>query len=250
MVPILVTLVAGLSTVLGAVLASRVKNKNIGAFSLAFATGLMLMISLGEMLPESFEGIGVVYTLLFMVLGAFLSLALDLIFPHHHDDEDEPGHYIHECECSHSHVISKGMVLALVLHNIVEGVATGVATQSNLHLGMSMAFGIAIHNVPIGATLAVSVMSAGSSMGQAVLKAVLVGLAQPLGALLGVLFLHGSQAGFALSACMAIVAGILVFISFDELWPAARRSGSRNLTIIALLLGICFIPLSEMLLPF
>lgn len=250
MVPILVTLVAGLSTVLGAILASRVKSKGFEAFSLAFATGLMLMISLGGMLPDSFEGIGTVYTLLFMALGAFLSLSLDLLFPHHHDDEDEPGHYINECECSHSHVVSKGMVLALVLHNVIEGIATGVATQSNLHLGISMALGIAIHNVPIGATLAVSVMSSGASMGQAVLKAVLVGLAQPLGALVGVLFLHGSQANSALSACMAVVAGILVFISFDELWPAARREGARNLTIIALLLGICFIPLSEMLLPF
>ncbi len=250
MTAILVTMVAGLATTLGAVLASRVKGKIFQSFSLAFATGIMLMISLGEMLPDAFEAIGIPWTLVFMVVGAFLSLALDLLFPHHHDEEEEPGHYINECECSHSETISHGMVVALVLHNILEGIATGVAVESDLRLGLSMALGIAIHNVPIGATLCVSLMSAGEGRGKAILNAVLVGLSQPLGAVLGLLVLTGNSAQSALNVCMALVSGILIFISFDELWPAARKTGSRNMTIVALLLGICFIPISEILLPF
>ena len=250
MTAFLVTLVAGLSTTLGAVLASKVKNRTFQSFSLAFATGIMLMISLGEMLPDAFDGLGTPLALIFMVVGAFLSLALDLLFPHHHDEEEEPGHYINECECSHSHTISHGMVAALILHNVIEGIATGVAVQSNLRLGISMALGIAIHNVPIGATLCVSLMSAGESRGKAIINAVLVGLSQPLGAVLGLLVLTGNAAQSGLNACMALVAGILIFISFDELWPAARKDGSRNMTIVALLLGICFIPITEILLPF
>lgn len=250
MTAFLVTLVAGLSTTFGAILASKVKGKSVQSFSLAFAAGIMLMISLGEMLPDSFEVIGTPLSLVLMVVGAFLSLVLDLLFPHHHEEEEEPGHYINECECSHSNTISRGMVIALILHNILEGVATGVAVESDLKLGLSMALGIAIHNVPIGATLCVSLMSAGESRGKAILNAVLVGLSQPLGAVLGLLVLTGNAAQEGLNACMALVAGILIFISFDELWPAARKSGSRNMTIIALLLGICFIPISQMVLPF
>ena len=250
MTAFLVTLVAGLSTTLGAVLASKVKGKTFQSFSLAFATGIMLMISLGEMLPDAFDGIGTPLALILMVAGAFLSLALDLLFPHHHDEEEEPGHYINECECSHSQTISHGMVAALILHNVIEGVATGVAVESDLRLGLSMALGIAIHNVPIGATLCVSLMSARESRGKAIFNAVLVGLSQPLGAVLGLLVLTGSAAQSGLNACMALVAGILIFISFDELWPAARKNGSRNMTIVALLLGICFIPITEILLPF
>jgi zinc transporter, ZIP family len=250
MTAFLVTLVAGLSTTLGAVLASKVKGKTFQSFSLAFATGIMLMISLGEMLPDAFDGIGTPLALVLMVAGAFLSLALDLLFPHHHDEEEEPGHYINECECSHSQTISHGMVAALILHNVIEGVATGVAVESDLRLGLSMALGIAIHNVPIGATLCVSLMSAGESRGKAIFNAVLVGLSQPLGAVLGLLVLTGSAAQSGLNACMALVAGILIFISFDELCPASRKNGSRNMTIVALLLGICFIPITEILLPF
>lgn len=250
MTAFLVTLVAGLSTTLGAILASKVKGKSFQSFSLAFAAGIMLMISLGEMLPTSFEGIGTPLSLVLMIAGAFLSLALDLLFPHHHKEEEEPGHYINECECSHSHTISHGMVIALILHNVIEGIATGVAVESDLRLGLSMALGIAIHNVPIGATLCVSLMSAGESRGKAILNAVLVGLSQPLGAILGLLVLTGNSAQSGLNACMALVSGILIFISFDELWPAARKNGSRNMTIIALLLGICFIPISELVLPF
>lgn len=250
MIAFLVTLIAGLSTVLGALLAFKVKNKTFQSISLAFATGILLMISLGEMIPEASEAIGKSLTLFFMVAGALISLILDLIFPHHHDEDDEPGHYIQECECSHSHTLSRGMVLALVLHNILEGAATGLAVETNFRLGLSLAIGIAIHNVPIGATLGVSLMSAGESKGKAILNVTLVGLSQSLGALFGIIAVSKAGAQEALKACMALVSGILIFIAFDELWPAARKDGSRKLTIISLLVGICFIPLTEILLPF
>ena len=252
MLALLVTLIAGLSTVIGAFLAFKVKNKTFQSVSLAFATGVMLMIAMGEMLPEAFEAIGTPLSLLFMVTGAFISIILDLLFPHHHNDEeeDEPGHYIKECECSHSHTLSRGMVLALVLHNILEGAATGLAVESDLRLGLGLALGIAIHNIPIGATLGVSLMSAGESKGKAFVKVVLVSLSQALGAAFGLLAVSGTVAQEALKASMAIVSGILIFISFDELWPVARKNGSRNLTIISLLVGICFIPITEILLPF
>ena len=248
MIAFLVTLIAGLSTVLGALLAYKVKNKTFQAASLAFATGIMLMLALGEMLPQAFSAIGTPLTLLFMATGALLSMVLDILFPHHHEpDTDEPGHYIHECECSHSHTLSRGMVLALVLHNVLEGAATGLAVETDFNLGLNMAIGIAIHNIPIGATLGVALMSAGESRGKALLNVALVGLSQSLGALFGIMAVSAAEAQEALKASMALVSGILIFISFDELWPAARKDGSRKLTIIALLVGICFIPITEAL---
>lgn len=251
--PILVTAIAGLATVIGAILINPNKTSKLEACSLAFAAGIMLTISLGDLLPQAMEAVGIPLGLLFLIIGATLSLILDVLFPHHHDHDEghelekEPGHYINVCECSHQHEISRGMIVALLLHNIIEGLATGVTVVSNTRLGINMAIGIALHNIPIGATLAVSVMSAGHNKSNAVLKSAIVGLAQPVGAFIGAVIFRGAISSSALSACMAIVAGILVFISFDEMWPAARSCGSRNLTIGALLVGICFIPLTEML---
>ncbi|MCF0262761.1 MAG: ZIP family metal transporter, partial [Sphaerochaetaceae bacterium] len=160
---------------------------------------------------------------------------------------EEPGHFIDDCECNHKNSVSRGMIVALILHNLIEGIAMGLTAVSDMRLGISMAIGIALHNIPIGATLAISIKAAGEKQTRAVLASVFVGLSQPLGALAGLLLFKGPNMEGALSALMAVVAGILVFISFDELWPAARLNGSRKTTIIALLAGICFIPVAEML---
>ncbi len=249
---VLITLVAGLATVLGALMIKRVRNTLFGAFALSFATGIMLMVALGEMLPKAMESLAIVPALSFVVFGSFLSLLLDVVLPHrHHDNEDHeeevPGHYLNDCECAHENHVHGSMIIALLLHNILEGLATGVAVVSNSRLGMNMALGIAIHNIPIGTTLAVSMLSANKTRGNALLVATIVGLSQPLGAFLGTTVLAGILTDGFLAVCNAIVAGILVFISFDELWPAARKSGSRNLTIGALMIGICFVPLTELL---
>lgn len=244
LMPLLITACAGFATVIGSLFVSKKRNDQLFSFALAFATGLMLMISLGELIPEAFEGIGIPLSLLFVALGAAVSLLLDIILPHHHHDHDghdekEPGHFIDECECAHEDTVSRDMIIALLLHNILEGLALGITCADDISLGFGMALGIAIHNIPIGTTLGIAVVSAGKKRIEAILDAALVGLSQPVGALLGLLFFQNAD----LSICMALVAGTLIFISFDELWPAARKNGKRNLIIAALILGICFIPL-------
>ncbi len=249
MISVIVPLFAGLATVLGAFLIGRKQHSDARPFSLAFATGIMLMIALGELMPESMEAIGIPLSLVLLVFGALISLVLDIILPHHHHDEEheEPGHYIEECECSHGDSVSSGMIIALVLHNLIEGLANGTTVSSDFRLGITMAVGIAIHNIPIGSTLAISMTSAGRKKISAVLYATLVGLSQPLGALIGLLIFGGNMKPNVMAVCNSLVAGILVFISFDELWPAARNEGKRNISIFALLAGICFIPLTECL---
>ncbi|MCQ2398770.1 MAG: ZIP family metal transporter [Sphaerochaetaceae bacterium] len=250
MFPVLVTLLAGLFTVIGALFVSHVRNRTFEAVSLAFATGVMLMIALSELIPSASEENGLVLTLFLVFAGAGLSWLLDVIFPHHHDDGENdrlPGHYMGDCECVHGHSVHHGMIAALLLHNILEGLATGIAVTSEARLGVSMAMGIAIHNIPIGSTLAVSVISSGKTKPHAVLVCMLVGLSQPLGALAGELFLNHILTAQVMAVLNSLVAGILIFIAFDELWPASRSAGKRAVSILALIAGIIFIPLTEML---
>ena len=88
MIPFLVTLSAGLSAVLGAALVRRVRNTDFSAFSLSFATGIMLMVALGELLPEALESVGIICSLICVVAGALLSLILDVAIPHHHHHDE------------------------------------------------------------------------------------------------------------------------------------------------------------------
>ncbi|MCF0237023.1 MAG: ZIP family metal transporter, partial [Sphaerochaetaceae bacterium] len=226
-ISLFITLIASLSTVLGLVIIEKLQNKNkFESISLAFATGLILMVSLGEMVPEAFEAIGLLKTAIALGIGVVLSLLLDVIFPHEHDEVQEPGHYIDECLCSHEESVSWGMILALVLHNVIEGFATGIALTSNLKIGFAMAIGIALHNLPIGFTLGITMESAGFKKGKIYLFVVLVALSQPLGAIGGLLLLALSkEVEILLGFSMAVASGIMVFVAFDELWPAARKSG-------------------------
>ncbi len=267
LMPVLVTACAGLATVLGALLVfTRFSQKSkLVASSLAFATGVMLCIALGELLPEGVEiGVeawGAVPGTLIPVglfgMGALLSWVLDIVFPHEHEHgsaecsegvvHEEPGHFIDtEFERHDIDRAGKGMVLALMLHNIVEGMATGMTAAGDLRLGLGMALAIALHNIPIGATLALPV-GYGGSKGVAIWTALLVGLTQPLGALIGVLFFGVSASPVVMGMLTSFVAGILVFISFDELWPAAQHGGGRSRSILMLLVGICFMLVTERL---
>lgn len=270
LMPILVTALAGLATVVGAsfVFTRFSKKSKLVSASLAFATGVMLVIALGELLPEGIEVAteawgsvgGVLVPVAIFVVGALLSWFLDIVFPHehHHDTSEcnegviheEPGHYIDTEFEKHDHDIAragKGMVIALMLHNIVEGMATGMTTAGNLRLGIGMALAIALHNIPIGATLALPV-SYGGSKKVALLTALAVGLTQPVGALLGGLIFGAAASPVVMGMLTCFVAGILVYISFDELWPAAQHSGGRSRSIFVLLLGICFMLVTEGLL--
>lgn len=250
---LLTTLFAGLSTVLGALLAKNSENTKLEAFSLSFATGIMLSLACTQLIPKASENLSVIMTSVLLVFGVILSLLLDIVIPHHHDDDEnkpilkEPGHYIDECECSHGHSISQGMVIALLLHNVLEGLANGLTSLSDVKLGISMALAIAIHNIPIGTTLAIAAVSSGHSKSKAVLYCLLIGLAQPLGALIGIGICNFAFTAVLMSASQAIVAGVLIFIAFDEMWPMALKTESRNLNIIVMIIGVVFILLSEAL---
>ncbi len=267
--PLLVTGLAGLATVIGALLVftKLSKRSNFVEYSLAFATGVMLTIALGELLPESINDMidswgqvsGTLMAIAMFGAGALISWILDIAFPHEHEHacvecnegslHEEPGHFI-DTAFEQRHEIERagmGMVFALMLHNVIEGMATGMTTVGNVRLGIGMGLAIALHNIPIGATLALPVAYGGSKR-KAVLWALLVGLTQPLGALLGLLLFGTEASPFVMALLNSFVAGILVFITFDELWPAARSGGGRSRSIFMLLVGIAFMGLTENLL--
>ncbi len=138
--------------------------------------------------------------------------------------------------------------LALAIHNFPEGMATFIAALSNPVTGISIAIAIAIHNIPEGIAVAVPVFYATGSRKKAFKLSLLSGLAEPLGALAGFLILYRFLSDTMFGLVFAFVAGIMVYISLDELLPAAKEYGDHHMAIYGLVVGMAVMALSILLL--
>ena len=135
-----------------------------------------------------------------------------------------------------------GILSALVIavHNFPEGLATFISAIENPELGVSIAFAIALHNIPEGIAVAIPIYYATQRKGKAVGFATLSGVAEPLGGLLGYLVLRSVLNPALLACVLALVAGIMVYISLDELLPTAENYGEHHIAIIGVISGMVF----------
>lgn len=138
--------------------------------------------------------------------------------------------------------------IAITVHNIPEGLATFIAALSDLSIGIPIAIAIAIHNIPEGIAVSVPIYYATGSRRKAFKYSFLSGLAEPLGALIGWMLLMPYLNESMFGVIFAGVAGIMVFISIDELLPAAREYGEHHLSIYGLIAGMAVMGVSLVLL--
>jgi len=256
------TLFAGLATAIGGGIAFFAKRTNTTflSYSLGFSAGVMIYISFTEILGEANIIIGRHYgenvsawlTFLFFIGGVFLTALIDKIVP-----SRENPHEMRSLEqmdngrsCQGKRLLRVGIftAVAIAIHNFPEGIATFMAGVSDIAVGVSIAFAIAIHNIPEGIAVSVPVYYATGSRKKAFWWAALSGLSEPLGAFFGYLILSFFNNQIVLGYVFAIVAGIMIYISFDELLPAAHKYGKHHTTIYGLISGIIVIGISLMLL--
>ncbi len=153
------------------------------------------------------------------------------------------AHAEHASEEERKRLGRAGMMFALVIaiHNFPEGLATLAGGLAGSKVGFSIAIAIALHNIPEGMAVAVPILYATGSRKKAFLYATLSGLAEPAGALLGLLILGPFLSAPVLASLFALVAGIMIYISFDELLPMAETYGEHHLALAGLLAGMLFI---------
>ena len=243
------TALAGLSTTVGSLLVFVVREPGprFMALSLGFAAGVMILVSFAELLPAGIDalGPGAGYAAFFGGLGAMF--LLDAAIPHSYEgiadgDRGSPSR--------ESRLLRVGLFVALGIgiHNFPEGMATFASTLADPRLGVAIAVAIAIHNIPEGLAVAAPVYAATGSRRKAFLWSFMSGLAEPAGAALAAIFLLPFLQGRALAAVLAGVAGLMVFISLDELLPAARARGGEHLAIVGAIAGMAVMALSLWLL--
>ena len=262
-IALILTLLAGLSTGIGSCIAFVAKhtNKKFLSVSLGFSAGVMIYVSFVELLSQANEVlVGALGTKLgswaavIAFFGGMLFIAIiDRLIPEKENPheprfvEDENVEVDVKPESKSLMRMGFMTALAIAIHNFPEGLATFVSAMQDTSVAIPVVVAIAIHNIPEGIAVSVPIYQATGSKRKAFIYSFLSGLAEPLGAIIGALILMPFMNDTMFGIVFAIVAGIMVFISFDELLPAAREYGENHLSIYGLISGMIVMAISLLL---
>ncbi len=262
-----ITLLAGLATGIGSALAYFARRTNFAflAVSLGFSGGVMVYVSFTEILRKAEHALVAIHGPrqgAWIVAGAFFAGLLIMAIidglvpertnPHQPTPHDELLAYqAHpEARVPPAKLMRMGLfsALAIAVHNVPEGVATFLAALEDPHLGIAIGIAIAIHNIPEGISVSVPIFYATGDRRRAFTLSFLSGLSEPVGAVAGYLLLRPLLTPSTLGIVFALVAGIMVYISLDELLPTAREYGAGHQVLAGLLSGMAVMALSLLLL--
>lgn len=245
------TLFAGLSTGIGSFLAFFAKRTNTRFLSLAlgFSAGVMIYVSFIEIFPKAQEELALEYgdlsafwlTTAAFFAGIFLIAIIDKLIPSmENPHEIKRVEDINQDKAGQDRLMRMGLftALAIAIHNFPEGLATFIAALNDPGLGIAIAVAIAIHNIPEGIAVSVPIYYATGKRKKAFWYSFSSGLAEPVGAAIGFLILMPFLSPLVFGMVFAGVAGIMVFISIDELLPAAQEFGEHHLSIYGLIAGM------------
>lgn len=261
----LLTLFAGLSTGFGALLAffSKAKDHTFLSIGMGFSAGVMVYVSFVEILEKSKTAFITIYTspilgeslaLICFFGGIGFSALIDKFIPEdvnpHEPKSDKELSVLKEGN-KHSLLQNSALkrtgiftALAIGIHNFPEGFATFISALDDLSLGVSIALAIAIHNIPEGMAVSLPIYHATGNRKSAFWYAFISGFAEPVGAIVGFFLLLPLMGELTLGITFGMVAGIMVYISFDELLPSARMYGNAHTTILGIVLGMLVMAVS------
>jgi ZIP family zinc transporter len=255
---LLLTSLAGLSTGVGALVVALVpRSRSLLAQGMAFSAGAMIAVSFVELLGQAITDVGLWAASGALLLGSLFTFALDLLSPRLHrfgwafGGEEHHGSRLAAVTEASSAVTAAAPVravnpsrvamvatLAVALHNFPEGFAVFAGAYQSLQLGAVLALAIAAHNVPEGMAVAAPVLHATDDRVKAFWAGTVSGLFEPLGALLGALLLAPVLTPTLVAVLLAFVAGVMVYVSLDELLPAAREQAQEHEVALSLIVGI------------
>lgn len=252
------TVFAGLATGVGSALAFYAKKTNESFLSaaLGFSAGVMIYVSLIEIFAkartslEDFYGApqkAYLVTTIAFFSGIALIALIDKFVPEAENPHEikDVGEMTEESRKKQS-LLRMGLfsALAIAIHNFPEGLATFMSAINDPTLGISIAVAIAIHNIPEGIAVSVPIFYATGSKKKAFSLSFLSGLSEPVGAILGFFLLRSIMSEAMFGIVFAGVAGIMVYISLDELLPTAEKYGKHHIAIGGLIAGMIVMAVS------
>ncbi len=266
---LILTLIAGSATGIGGalVLFKKKISSNFLAGALGLSAGVMIFISLAELFPEAqamIAGTGMQHGEVFVLIAFFVGMGLitliDFAIPEYENPHEASGLSLDSRTAAVGvleqtgsekalHRLGLMSALAIAVHNFPEGIATFIGALNDPEMGAGITFAIAIHNIPEGIAVAIPIYYATKSKGKALLYATLSGMSEPIGALLcygaasifGIELTGGSP---AFPLVLAAVAGIMIYISLDELLPTAEKYGKHHIAIAGVIGGMAIMGIS------
>jgi ZIP family zinc transporter len=256
------TLFAGLSTGIGSALAFFTKQTNTRflSLSLGFSAGVMIYVAFVEIFAKARNSLVLEYgdregywlTVMAFFSGIAIIAIIDKLIPSYENPHEikaveDLGKSAEQAKSQKLMRMGLFTALAIGIHNFPEGLATFTAALTSPELGIAIAVAIAIHNIPEGIAVSVPVYYATGSKKRAFWLSFSSGLAEPVGALVGYLILMPFLSPVMFGILFAAVAGIMVFISLDELLPTAEKYGEHHLSIYGLIAGMVVMAMSLLL---
>ena len=259
------TVLAGLSTGIGALLAffSKSKSHTFLSIGLGFSAGVMVYVSFVEILLKSRRAFEAIYhhemmaellALLCFFGGIGLSALIDRFIPddvNPHEPKSDKELSVLKEGSQHSLLRNSALkrtgiftALAIGIHNFPEGFATFMAGLEDMTLGIPIALAIAVHNIPEGMAVSLPIYHATGERKKAFWYAFISGLAEPIGAVVGFFLLLPLMGDLTFGITFGFVAGIMIYISFDELLPSSRLYGNAHTTILGITMGMFVMAIS------
>ncbi len=236
---LLITLGLGIFIIVGALITFLSKNnKNFVYFSISLAFAVMVMLMFVDLIPEVKEifisefgfGLGIFIALIGIVAGIIILKVLDFFIPDHEGKEKE--------ELSHIGLISS---IALILHNIIEGMAIYTAASSSLETGLLISIGVGLHNIPLGMVIASTLYKANNNAKKTWVIILLVSLSTFVGGLI-MMMLSGILVNeIILGVLLSITLGMLIYISVFELLPKITEMKNKKIAASGIILGVILI---------
>lgn len=237
-IPFLLTLVAGLSTLIGSFvfLSNTFSQKKFISFFLGLSAGVMIYLSFVELLPFSIKNLGFFSSNLIFFIGIIVMALIDFLIPHHYLEKKISTKY----KINDRKLLSTGFIvtLGIIIHNFPEGIAVFLGSISDLRLGILLTLAIAIHNIPEGIAVAAPIYHATLNKSRAIKYSFISGMAEPMGAIFAYFILRPYLNNNIISYVFAAVSGIMVYISLDELLPACFKDNQGHQAIIGIIIGM------------
>lgn len=239
----LLSSIAGISTLIGYLfIYIKTDREKVISKALGFASGVMITISIIDLIPNSFLLISNkyngLYTIFLIIIGLFIGIMLSSIVDKKVEKSSKNGLKLYKLG-----IIT---MLVIMIHNIPEGIATFITTTSNIKLGLILTIAIALHNIPEGISISIPIYYSTNSKLKAFIYTFISGMSEPLGALIAYLFLSRFINDIVLGIIYSCIAGMMINIAINELYKESVNYNKNN-TIIYLIIGSFIMILNHIL---